>query len=99
MTKKLYYENAYIRSFVARVLEVTSTDEGYDVVLDETAFFPEEGGQSLRLARSNAPLILTIDLKKCNAILPSIYFAVSFTAFSVSTTWDFTLETTRLPLT
>ena len=46
MTKKLYYENAYIRSFVARVLEVTSTDEGYDVVLDETAFFPEEGGQS-----------------------------------------------------
>ena len=46
MTEKLYYENAYIRSFAANVVEVTSTDKGYDVILDKTAFFPEEGGQS-----------------------------------------------------
>ena len=46
MTEKLYYENAYIRSFAANVVEVTPTDKGYDVILDKTAFFPEEGGQS-----------------------------------------------------
>lgn len=45
-TKKLYYENAYITSFTANVVDFTSTESGYDVVLDETAFFPEEGGQS-----------------------------------------------------
>ena len=46
MTEKLYYENAYISSFTAEVLDITATDGGYDVILDKTAFFPEEGGQS-----------------------------------------------------
>ena len=41
-TGKIYYEDAYRASFSANVLSV----EGKDVVLDETAFFPEEGGQS-----------------------------------------------------
>lgn len=46
MTRKLYYEDAYIRNFSAEVLSVTECNGGYDVVLDSTAFFPEEGGQS-----------------------------------------------------
>lgn len=45
-TKKLYYENSYISSFSANVVDFTSIEGGYDVILDETAFFPEEGGQS-----------------------------------------------------
>lgn len=46
MTEKLYYQNAYISAFAANVVDVTPTDKGYDVILDKTAFFPEEGGQS-----------------------------------------------------
>lgn len=46
MTEKLYYQDAYISSFAANVVLVTPCDIGYDVVLDKTAFFPEEGGQS-----------------------------------------------------
>ena len=46
MTEKLYYQDAYISSFAANVVLVTPCDRGYDVVLDKTAFFPEEGGQS-----------------------------------------------------
>ena len=46
MTEKLYYHDAYISSFSANVVLVTPCDRGYDVVLDKTAFFPEEGGQS-----------------------------------------------------
>ena len=46
MTEKLYYENAYIKAFDAKVIEVLPTEGGYVVVLDKTAFFPEEGGQS-----------------------------------------------------
>ena len=46
MTRKLYYEDAYIREFEAIVISCDATDGGYSVVLDRTAFFPEEGGQS-----------------------------------------------------
>lgn len=46
MTEKLYYHDAYISAFSANVVLVTPCDRGYDVVLDKTAFFPEEGGQS-----------------------------------------------------
>lgn len=46
MTEKLYYRDAYIKDFTARVISVEGTDSRYDVILDRTAFFPEEGGQS-----------------------------------------------------
>ncbi|MBO7195735.1 MAG: hypothetical protein J6V80_00185 [Clostridia bacterium] len=45
-TEKLYYEDAYISDFCACVLSSSAVDDGFDVVLDKTAFFPEEGGQS-----------------------------------------------------
>ena len=45
MTEKLYYKDAYIKDFEAVVLSCDKTVDGYDVVLDKTAFFPEEGGQ------------------------------------------------------
>ena len=46
LTEKIYYEDAYVESFNAKILSVTASEGGYDVVLDRTAFFPEEGGQS-----------------------------------------------------
>ena len=45
-TVKLYYENAYTRTFDARVLSCETAKNGFAVVLDRTAFFPEGGGQS-----------------------------------------------------
>ena len=45
MTEKLYYKDAYIKEFEAVVLSCDKTERRYDVVLDKTAFFPEEGGQ------------------------------------------------------
>lgn len=46
MTEKLYYIDAYLKEFSARVVTAVPCERGYDVVLDRTAFFPEEGGQS-----------------------------------------------------
>lgn len=46
MTRKLYYEDAYIRAFDAEVISCTECEGKYLIVLDSTAFFPEEGGQS-----------------------------------------------------
>ena len=41
MTKRLYLENSYLREFKAHIIEITPKG----VVLDETAFYPEGGGQ------------------------------------------------------
>lgn len=46
MTNKLYYNDPYITEFEAEVLSVSKHEAYCDVVLDKTAFFPEEGGQS-----------------------------------------------------
>ncbi len=46
MTEKLYYLDAYMKSFTARVTDVRPLGDKFAVVLDRTAFFPEEGGQS-----------------------------------------------------
>lgn len=46
MTDKLYYKDAYIKEFCANILSVKKAENGFDAVLDKTAFFPEEGGQS-----------------------------------------------------
>ena len=45
MTELLYNTSAYIRSFEATVLSCEPSEERYAVVLDKTAFFPEQGGQ------------------------------------------------------
>lgn len=45
MTERLYYENSDLRSFSARVLACEKTENGYDVRLDRSAFYPTSGGQ------------------------------------------------------
>ena len=46
-TEELYYKSAYISEFNGQVLDCRETKDGkYAVVLDRTAFFPEQGGQS-----------------------------------------------------
>ena len=44
-TRKLYYEDPFMRSFAATVLSCEEAKGGCAVVLDETAFYPEGGGQ------------------------------------------------------
>ena len=44
-TEKLFERDSYLRSFDATVLSVESAGDLSAVVLDRTAFFPEEGGQ------------------------------------------------------
>jgi alanyl-tRNA synthetase len=44
-TVKLYRENAYTTDFGARVENQTKSEEGFEIVLDRTAFYPAGGGQ------------------------------------------------------
>lgn len=45
MTEKLFYENSYMKTFSACVLECEQDGEAWNIILDRTAFFPEGGGQ------------------------------------------------------
>lgn len=44
-TKLLYYDDAYLREFKAKVLQVAKTDGLVGIVLDNTVFYPTGGGQ------------------------------------------------------
>ncbi len=46
MTEKLYEQDQYLKTFKAKVLSCNKTQNGFSVVLDKTAFFPEGGGQA-----------------------------------------------------
>lgn len=45
-TKKLYYVNSHLSQFSGRVLCCQPCDRGFQVILDQTAFYPEGGGQA-----------------------------------------------------
>ena len=44
-TQRLYYENVYCREFEAVVLDCRKQKDGYALLLDKSAFYPEGGGQ------------------------------------------------------
>lgn len=45
MTEKLYYQDAFLTEFQGAVLACEQEKDGWAVVLDKTAFYPEGGGQ------------------------------------------------------
>ncbi len=44
-TKRLYYEDVYIKEFTAKVKECRKGEKFYEILLDQSAFYPEGGGQ------------------------------------------------------
>jgi len=45
MTRRLYHDDAYLRRFDAEVVAITTYKTKPAIVLDQTAFYPEAGGQ------------------------------------------------------
>ena len=59
-TRKLYYEDCHLARFSARVLACTRTEQGFGVILDATAFYPEGGGQACDLGTLGTARVLDV---------------------------------------
>lgn len=63
-TKKLYDLDAYQTEFDATVLSCEKKENGYEVILDQTLFFPEEGGQTSDRGTIDTVNVLDVQIKE-----------------------------------
>ncbi len=60
-TERLYFQDAYLQEFSARVVGRESRDDSPVVVLDRTAFYPESGGQPHDLGWLNDVRVIRVE--------------------------------------
>lgn len=63
-TVRLFDKDSYIQTFDATVLSCEQYESGFAVVLDQTAFFPEEGGQSADSGSLDGARVLDVQEKE-----------------------------------
>jgi alanyl-tRNA synthetase len=66
MTDRLYYDDAYLRQFTARVTERLTVDGHPAVVLDRSAFYPTGGGQPGDTGKLNAVNVIDVQQRKAD---------------------------------
>jgi alanyl-tRNA synthetase len=59
-TRKLYYEDPHLAKFCAMVLSCEKAEAGYFITLDQTAFYPEGGGQACDLGTLGTAQVLDV---------------------------------------
>ncbi len=71
-TEQLYYKDHYIREFDAKVLWKNKINNGTEVIIDQTAFYPEGGGQPAdigTLSKKGAEISVKNVTKEGNSII------------------------------
>ena len=63
MTNRLYYDNAYLTEFDAQVLDIRKNGGHYDVLLDQSAFYPTSGGQPYDTGTLGGAQVLDVNVE------------------------------------
>lgn len=63
VTKRLFYEDVYQKEFEAKISYVGNDEKGCYVILDQTAFYPEGGGQPSDKGTLGAASVLDVQYK------------------------------------
>jgi len=88
MTKRLYYEDSYLKEFSAKVLDCRQIDKNSAVILDQTAFYPESGGQPSDTGMLQEAHVLNVLEDDMGAILHVLDSDVTVVQVSGQIDWD-----------
>lgn len=69
MTERLYYSDTYLKEFDAIVTSCTPAKNGYYIILDATAFYPEGGGQPCDIGTLNGNIHISDVQEKDNEVV------------------------------
>ena len=56
ITEKLYDKDSHIKAFTAKVIDCRKNENGFEVILDKTAFFPRAADSMRIRAKSVKPI-------------------------------------------
>ena len=63
-TEMAYYRNGYQKSVESKIIDCIKSQKGYDVVLEDTCFYPEGGGQPADKGILDGQEVLDVQEKK-----------------------------------
>ncbi len=78
MTLKLYWEDAHLTRFIARVTDSWMQGANRIVALDQSAFYPTGGGQPCDIGSINAARVIDVEMAEDGRILHRLNSDVSF---------------------
>ncbi len=87
MTRKLYYEDAYIRKWETEIVEVVEQADGSYIILAETAFYPEGGGQPSDEGTINGMAVIEV-VKQGDKILHKVSGSAKMGKAICELNWD-----------
>ena len=88
MTKKLYYKSSKVSEWDAKILGIFEEGGFYYILLDETAFYPEGGGQPMDTGSIDGIPILEISLNENEDILHKLESKPSSLFVHCKLDWD-----------
>ncbi len=92
MSKKLYLDDSYLYACQAKVLDILDTDHGQAIILDQTCFYPQGGGQPSDTGQINQTRVSSVRLSEDGTIY---HYTDSESDFAIGTTVNLAIDSAK----